>query len=565
MSSASASFDTDVLIVGAGPAGLALGCELLRAGVAFRIVDQLVEKKTHSQASVVHSRIQELMYFSGTLDRVRSEGHKMRPQRTHAFGRRLGDMRVDGLDAPYDGPWIIHQGHVETAMAEHLAEHGVAVARGLEFVGLTQDATGVTAELRGSDGAASTVRARYLVGADGSRSPVREALGVPFLGKVYNDEYEFYLGDISMPPTFPTEHGYTFLNRDGAVLLIIPQQGTHRIIVSRPVSGIDTRTPLPLEELQALVWKYGPKEAVLSNPTWLTRFGTQRKIAESLRVGRVLLAGDAAHQHVPLGGQGMNTGVSDSYNLGWKLGLVVRGRAPETLLDSYHQERHKVAQQLVDSTDKLFETASRAPLPLRLWMKNVGPIVFEKPFVQNRIRYALSQLRLEYHDSPAVGWAGRTGGLKAGHRAPDATVFNDLDGRPTRLFSLFRDPRHTLLLFSGLSDPSAMDGMLAAAAKIQSLYGDLIQPVVVSMDAAFPGRDRWDGPAFRDSYGKAHHTYGLSEAAFCLVRPDGYVGFAGTADQAGALHQYLDRFFTPPQAASAPATAKTRRNAMAGG
>jgi 2-polyprenyl-6-methoxyphenol hydroxylase-like FAD-dependent oxidoreductase len=546
-----------VLIIGAGPAGLTVAAELQRAGVPFRIVDKLTEKVTYSQASVVHSRVQELMHFAGLLDRVRAKGHRMRPQRTNAYGRWLGFMDVSKLDAPYDAPWIVGQDHVERSIATHIEENGAVIERGKSLVSLEQDDNGVTAVLENDKGQRETIRSAYLVGADGSRSAVREALGIGFAGKRYNDEFQFLVADIYMQPDFPTEHGYTFLAKDGAILLIIPQEGTHRIVLSRPKSaGEDTTRPLELAEVQALVTQYGPKDAVLSNPIWMSRFGTHRRIADRLVQGRVAIVGDAAHQHVPLGGQGMNTGVSDAFNLGWKLAMVVKGEAGVPLLRSYEAERMPVAQALVDTTDRLFEVASRAPLPMRLWLSNVGPIMFGKPFVQNKVRYAMSQLKINYRDCGHVeDLVGKTGS-RAGERAPDATVYRPDDDRTHRLFDSFTGDGHKLLLFSGDRRAAGRIDQLVRAAHGAAALPVPARPVVIAVDRNFPDPAAIPGEAYRDFFGAAHKRYGLgAEGVAMLVRPDGYIAWRGPLNRLDACAAFIRRAYgegtaTRPAAAS---------------
>ena len=534
-------YDTDVLIVGAGPAGLTLGSELLRAGARFRIIDKLVEPVTQSQASVVHSRVQELFGFNGTLDRLHRRGHPMRPMLTRAFGRTIGLLRVDGLDAPNAAPWIVGQNYIEQQLASHLAEHGCAVERGVELQRVTQDDVAVRAEVRHADGRSETIVAAWLAGCDGPRSLVREQLGVKYEGFRYNDEFEFLLGDVHVRWSRPDTHGYTFLHDDGTILLFFPQEGMWRVIVSRPRVTENTRAALTVEELQALVDRYGPADAVLHSPVWLSRFGTQRRVAERLRVGRAFLVGDAAHQHIPLGGQGMNTGVSDAFNLGWKLGLVARGEAPEAILDSYFAERHPVAQTLVATTDRLFGNASRPKLPLKAWARIMGPIMFPKPFVQNRIKYAMSQLKISYRDSPYVHDyrpARARRGAAAGDRAPDAVLVDPRDGRTVRLFDLLQDRRHTALVLQRDGGAPA-----DAAAALAREFGALIQVVVVR-SASAPAVDRAGVRTLIDRDGEIAKRYGAGGAF--LIRPDGYLAACASAGDEGRVAEFARDYFLAP-------------------
>lgn len=548
--------NTDILIVGAGPVGLSLGAEFLRAGVDFQIVERRAGQAQYSQASVVHVRIQELFDIVGVIDRIKTHGHWMRPQRTVLFGNVLGDMVSTGVDdTPYPGPWIVGQNKVEQALLNHLEAHGKSILRPAELIESTQTNDHVTSVIRYADGREETITSKWIIGADGVRSTVRSLYGIEFEGKQYNDDFEFMIADVQLPPSFPGDHGWTMIHPDGAILLLFPQEGTYRIVFSRPRTGAPATGAPSLEEFQAIVDRYGPPGARLSNPTWLTRYGCECRVAEHLRLGRVFLAGDAAHQHVPLGGQGMNTGVQDAFNLAWKLALMVKGLAPDSLLDSYEMERKPVAKMLTATTDRLVSIGWRPSLALRFWTATGGKFAFRNPIIRRRIRDTLGQMNINYRNSPAV--SDRATGKRrplAGDRIRDGVLLAREDEHQLRVFDLVREPRTTILLFTGVSQ--RRETVVAACAEFMRAtagWEAQSKAAVVYSDGLNPDR-AWTGPAYRDLDGRLHKLYGITDPTVIVLRPDTYIGYVGPVSE---LSGYLGRIFqTPDELSAAPIPAR---------
>jgi 2-polyprenyl-6-methoxyphenol hydroxylase-like FAD-dependent oxidoreductase len=365
----------DVLIVGAGPTGLMLACELVRSNVSFRIVDKITEPSTRSRALVVHARTLELLEKLGVADKLAARG--VRTLRAHLYiNKKLAaDFEIDDTgidDTPFRYVLMVSQAETERVLREWLEEHGVAIERGVEVTSV--EPTFGEATLRTPTGE-ERVKARYVVGCDGSHSAVRHAGKFAFEGEPYPQD--FVLADVHLAS--PVD-GLNLCFDDRGFFVVLPlPNGIHRIITSRADAPATMGDPT-LADVQELADALSPTPLVLKDPVWLARFRLHHRQTDQYRRGPLFLAGDAAHIHSPAGGQGMNTGMQDSANLAWKLALVVRGEADEALLDSYHEERHPVGRDLLRTTDRLFSINTAPDVWIR-GLRNFAVRYLAKPML----------------------------------------------------------------------------------------------------------------------------------------------------------------------------------------
>jgi 2-polyprenyl-6-methoxyphenol hydroxylase-like FAD-dependent oxidoreductase/pimeloyl-ACP methyl ester carboxylesterase len=527
--------DTQVLIVGARSTGLTLACVLARYGVDFRIVDKTPEPLTTSRAKGFQPRTLEIFEDLGMLDAVLAKGRTDVPMRNYEGGRigldfwtRHSDKPRPGV--PYPNQLTISTPPVEDALRDTLARAGVTVERGLELVGLQQDDDGVDAVLATSDGP-HKVRAAYLVGCDGGHSSVRRELGLRF--EVTTVPGMAHLaGDVKVAG-LDRSHARVWTGNDGHLVALSPLPSTdvwqfQATIAEQPSGGF----PEPsLELFQRLLDRYGPARGLrMSDCTWASLYRDSHGMVDRQRVGRVFVAGDAAHIHSPAGGLGANTGIQDAYNLGWKLGLVCAGRASTTLLDSYHEERHEVARQLMEANQaaaKVLLPSSSRPIQ-RLLRRHLLLPITHLPGVSARMLRFVDQTAITYRAQSLSQEClpGNGKGLRAGDRAPDATLPDAATGLPRRLFEVYRGPAFTLL--------SVGTDQIDAARRVANDYPKLLNACsIVAPDGGRPEQLR----TLVDPRGLIARRYGVTGPALLLIRPDGYVGFRGTDEQ--QLRTYL--------------------------
>ncbi len=529
---------TDVLIIGAGPTGLTAAHELARRGVACRIIDKKAEPVRHSQALAVQVRTLETLDIMGIAQGWVDAGYPLRAIVARAFGKRLPTVELGGVDSPFPAPLAMGQQVTERLLAKALANHDVTVERSVEAVGLVQDEAGVEVTVRDAEGQTGVIRARWVIDAEGSHSMARETLGVAFEGG-RNPQREMIQADAQVACAFPAGRIHFFIEGERAVALFPFDGAGHcRVLCIIPASDPPREDAPSLEEVQAEVRRVADPSAALSDPRWLNRFRTQHRLAGAFRKGRVFLAGDAAHVHVPVGGQGMNYGIQDAFNLAWKLAGVVRGEVASWVLETYELERRPAAAALVEATERVFHNVApdggagalrQAILPL------VATGALELGSVQEALRNAMAEFRVAYGESPLSETHGG-GRLIAGERMPDAAVVLAEEQKTARLFELVRRG-WLLMLFTGLHGD--FDPALAAIATA-NLPG-LLRTYIVhgSRDTVTPAGTGH----LLDLDHDAHEAFGVKHAAAYLVRPDGYVAFCSALDGKAPdrLHAFVQR------------------------
>lgn len=485
--------NVDVLIVGAGAAGLTLAVDLARRGVTFRLIDRLDGPFQGSRGKGIQPRTLEVFEDLGVVDRIAAVGSPYPAQRVYGIDGGFKDAQEFGnapsTDAePYRMPLLVPQFRTEAVLRDRIVELGGRVEYGVDLAGVVDDGDAVSAVIAGAEGR-QTIRCRYLIGADGGRSFVRRALAVEFPGKTLGVRaivadieidglgrdvwHRFNEGDMARQISFcPLPHGDVFQLQAPIAL-----EGDVDLSVTGVQAFIDERLAAPAIRVRAV--------------HWASAYAMNARLAERYRVANIVLIGDAAHIHPPTGGQGLNTSVQDAYNLGWKLAAVLAG-APEALLDTYEEERRPIAAAMLGLATGLLDKAKHGDL---------------------RRGREVQQLDLGYRGASLASGTTLADGIQPGDRMPDA-VLQGAAGHPRRLYDLLAGPHWTMLV-----------------------AGDADAPARAGLSVVTIGRDGQllDGSGQLD----------LATGERRLIRPDGYVGARFSADETHALTRYLAQVLPP--------------------
>ncbi len=540
------SSETQVLISGAGPTGLTLACELACRGIAFRLVDKKSGPSLHSKALGVHSRTLEHLHSLGVAEEMVQKGRKVFGFCAYSPRSQLFRMRIRHQDTRYPFVLILAQSETEKVLIQRLISLGGNVEWHTELKELHLQADGIHGETQSPE-KEETIRADWVVGCDGAHSFVRKALDLDFEGERY--EESFYLADVRMDWKFSPEEPHLFMSPEG-ILVAFPftEDNVFRLIVNDHSSEAPPAGTEPtIEDFQRWVDRRvqipGKEGGKVADATWLAHFRIHRRQASSLRKGRAFIAGDAAHIHSPAGGQGMNISIQDAVNLGWKLALVIKGKADASLLDSYVQERRPVAKTVLTQTDQLTRMVTLRN-PLLQWLRNWGLwIAMKLPVVNRTATRQLSELDIHYRESALVVEDHFGKGIQPGQRVGNLAT---KDPRVQSLHDLLVGPEFVLLYFSKNSENS--NQLNSRSKEILDFLPEVRDHlkfyfVVPELEESGMGEQMILGDE------NLYQHFGIQGPSLYLLRPDGYVAYRCLYEQKGSLKDYLlGRIFTSKNA-----------------
>ncbi|MER5227960.1 FAD-dependent monooxygenase [Streptomyces flaveus] len=498
----------DVLVVGAGPTGLALAAQLRAYGTRFRIVDRSLDRVRESRALAIQPRTLEALAGFGVTDELLARGNPAMQLRMHLPRRVVALPLFDiGLtDTAYPFLLFLSQAETEAVLSEHLAARDLTIERGTELIRLEVKDAYAVCRLQDGDGTQETVEARYVVGCDGAHSTVRTQAGIGFEGYAYPQT--FLLADLEVDGLEPGAV-HTYMSGTGMLFFFpLGSPASWRMLAMRPPDTPDAEVELPL--LQEIADSYTDDQLALRDPAWMTDFRLHNRGAAHYRSGPCFLAGDAAHIHSPAGAQGMNTGIQDALNLGWKLALVCRGAASEELLATYEAERAPIGRSVLRFTDRAFSIGTSSNLLIRFartqLAPRLAPLALRATTLRGRVFRTVSELGIHYRRSPATTAGSRPprSGPRAGDRLPDL---------PRGLQAGTAAPDWHLLL-SGpppIWPDERLTPILDGRADLVAVH-------------RFDGQTPWPG------------------VVHGLVRPDGYLGYVARGTDLDGLRTYLDRW-----------------------
>jgi len=539
---------TDVIIVGAGPTGLMMASLLARCGVHFRILDHCKDQVHESRAFGVHAKSLELFQNIGLVDKVLDRGTLGLGVQFILNGMNIANVNFDDFgekDTPYPFALLLPQSETENILVEDLNEHGIKIERGVEVTSVRQNGNEVQINILDRHGAHQQLKTSYLVGADGAHSIVRRSLGLEFNGGPYLQNFLLADCEVSWPWDF--QHPKFFI-RGRSFALYFPLQGKRlgRIITvlpnisteldQGPAKSVTAFQPVSLKEVEEGICQASGVKVKLSNAVWTARYRVHHRMVNQYSVGRVFLAGDAAHIHSPVGAQGMNTGLQDAANLAWKLALVIQGRATPKLLDTYDLERRPIGQKLLDTTDRLFARFSPPSFFATLYRNAVLPILpyllARSPKLRKRMFHFLSGLGIHYRGNDFLM------GHQAGKRAPNASITENFN-----LFTLLQDYQFHVLALA--RRPLTSQEIHHTVKELSSLPKNIGIPI----QAHFIGHRLGEhDPRMIDALSTEIFTrYGVDNpegTALFLIRPDGHIAFHAPGLEFQRLKIFLSRFQT---------------------
>ncbi len=499
----------DVLVIGGGPTGLMMASELIRYGLNCKVVEKREEATHRSKALAVQPRSMEIFESLGISDRFLNEGLQLSGMNLHCGEDQLGHVDLSLVDSPYPYILSLPQSQTERILGDHFTRLGGKIDRQWEVTDLKEGGEGVVASLRASDVRKQDVTAKWVVGCDGAHSFVRHHLNLPFDGVAFGEV--FSLADVQIQWKYPHDRVTTVLSEEGPFIAIpLPKDGLYRLIFQldrcqRPMKPSDDQEdnlhvadrPPTFEEVQSVVKSFADPQAILSEPDWMANFHVNSRLTNSYKEGAVFLAGDAAHIHSPIGGQGMNTGLQDAFNLAWKMAFVHHGAINPEILNSYGEERHAVAVKLLKGTERgtqIINFKSKWKIAVRNW---IASRLLRIPSLQKELTANLTQVGICYPKSIWFDEQGKfRGGQKLGMRAP-VRFLKHLKG--AKHFTLFTD------------DPN-----LEASLEKHSL----------PLEVCVLSKEECRGLAAEENFA-------------CLVRPDHYICYRQTPISAEALNLFI--------------------------
>ncbi len=522
-----------VLIIGAGPTGLLMACELARRELPFRIIDKKPERTLTANAVGIQTRTLELLDHLGVLHEFLKLGHECRAVQLHANGKDLARISFEHLDSLYHFILTLPQSETERLLNEHLEELKCEVERPIELTALKQEDQGFRCTLTSLEsGESETLVCDWLIACDGANSKVRELCQVPFPGEDLAEQ--FMVANSQMSTFLPTNEIHGFFNH-GTFLFAIPF-GSHSYRIGLNLHQ-SPRKFLIEKEVKELIQERSQGDYDVNSVSWISPFWIHSKIVKQLRYGSLFLLGDAAHIHSPAGAQGMNTGLQDAYNLAWKLALVVQGRAKPELLDSYQAERYPIVSGIV----KRAENFTRLALFENPFLQRLRNLLFK--FLNSRPRFSqkfsmrLTQLNLRYKNSPVISYREKINrrAPRPGERVPDVLI-----NQSTRLHTYLRGTEHKALLFTGLANREKDQSALRELQQwLKRHYSETIRTFIISNQR----QENLENFIF-DDQNRIHQRYHLKNTAIYLIRPDNCIAFCSKNLAPAELKAFLEIYLT---------------------
>lgn len=537
-----------VLIVGAGPSGLTMAIELTRHGIPCRIIDKKVKPLTTSNALAVQARTLEIWDDQDIIDAALAVGIKLQALNIYADKKQISQISLRDIKSYYPFVLGIPQQETEHLLKMHLERLGVKVEMSVELVDFTEDAETITIVLKHDDGQLEKILVNWLIACDGAHSFVRNKLNLPFQGKKLKEH--FVMADLKVDGSLALNEGYAFLSDHGPLAIIPFNEEYTRIIagVTDDATLKESVTP-DIKDFERLIAERCCIALKLSETQWTSGFWINERIIPQYRYKHIFFVGDAAHIHSPVGGQGMNTGIQDAYNLAWKLALVIKKNVNSEILDSYQIERRPIAKHVLKGSTLMTSLITLKNYLLRQIRNHVLAFLVRKEVVNKKIAAAISETDIHYHNSPITtdkfcqNWLNKNHArIKAGDHLFDGTVSQH--GKLLRLFDLVRGVKFCVLLFCGEQLTSFdLQEMQQLQKILNDNYPDYFNCHIIMLKNSLVSVEQNSNSVYIDD-GTLHQQYGISKPSLYLLRPDKYFGFSGYLSDKNSLIAYIEKVFS---------------------
>lgn len=519
-----------ILIVGAGPVGLFCAFMLKRLGLPCRIIDMKEKTSEHSKALGLHIRTLDILKDCGLMDAFLEQGTRVHAIDIRTHGKRLACLRLSEAKASWPFMLDIPQAKTEDIFIRALAEHEQSVDWNHRLIAIKPQTGGVRVHIQTPHGEEEQ-HYRYVIACDGASSFIRGALNANM--SEHRDPETFWLADLNIQWHSKANRLITYLSEGGPLACFPLGNQQYRIVMTRP-EDIDEAPNL--DSMAKIFAERSQEIAELKNPTWMSQFQVRYGVMSHYRHHHIFFAGDAAHVHSPIGGQGLNTGLQDIYNLVWKLKLVLQHHASDKLLDSYHEERHPIGVDIVKKTE-IFTRALHLKHPaLQMARNTLIRLVNAVPKLRGMVVKRLAELCVNYRKSRWVAELGNNTSLHAGDYLPDAVLNVGDSGQKGNLHDLLPNNKYHLLLFIGEQEDTPISLLLDVAHKIHLRFGEVIEPHLVLNTTAHPPKTP---SVFLDSHHHMHQSYRIEQPTAILVRPDKYIALVQSPIHLPGILRYL--------------------------
>jgi len=528
-----------VLIVGAGPTGLMMACELERHGIPFRIIDKKKEPTQSSNATWIQTRTLEIFDAIGIVDRFLKIGHQCEAINFYAKGKALAKIPLSQIDSTYPFILMLPQSETERLLNEKLKESKIRVERSLELVDIKQINNGVISIIKLPNGGTENITSDWIIACDGANSTVREKCQISFPGEDLPEQ--FMVADAKMSSFLPTNEIHAFFDKG----TIFPEKGT--LFSAFPWGSKEYRLSANLylesprqifteQEVREIVAERTYGNYIVDTVSWISPFWIHSKIVDQMQQGSIFLAGDAAHIHSPAGGQGMNTGIQDAFNLAWKLALVIKQKAKISLLNSYQEERFPIVKNIVNKTDfytnmVLFDKSFSNKL------KKFSHELSEHPHLSNKMGEQLTQIDIHYKKSPVINYEEKPNAKspQQGERAPDVMI-ND----SKKLYEYMSNSLHNILLFTGNNqEEHDLDKIKKLQHLIENKFSDFVKTFVITNEKVEKINN-----IIIDSTNAIHQRYKVNHFCTYIIRPDNYIAYYSHGIDLVVIEKFLQCYLS---------------------